>query len=259
MMMSEKNIRHIIRQILLAESESDEKALANMTADEPLGRYAFSPQRQGPPAPLPRPPQEPNTDFEQKLFWSLYMHFSDPESSQSFTKNSEYANIVSDFLKKGKYSDVFKEPEEDVVYRGVLLSIDTLRKMLPPNLFSDVETLEAKDSFEIETTEDLRKIAERYDTNTVITNKDNRPVSSWTISAKIATEFANRGYWSMPAGSKHLYNVILCASPADNRYKFLDAKSLYGIGGIGGIYTREQEVISIGSIKLDHMYIVRIT
>jgi len=252
MPMSETRLRHIIRQALLAESDADKGNLANVSAgDEPLGKYAFSPQRQ-----WPRPP-ELNTSLEQGLYWSLYLHFMDPENSKSFTKNSFYAGIVSDILKKGQYTDVFKAPDADVVYRGMRLSIDTLKDMLPPKLISEIESLEAKDENEVNEINDLSKIANRYEIDTVITNKENRPVSSWTRSFYIATEFSNR-IGASRAGAE--YSVILCALVDDpyNDHKFLDAGLLYGIGGIGSGYEREQEVISIGSISLESMYIVRV-
>lgn len=254
MPMSETRLRHIIRQALLAESDADKGNLANVSAgDELLGKYAFSPQRKSLPNP---PPPEQNTPFEQDLYWSLYSHFVDPESSNSFTKNRLYAEIVSDILKKGQYPDVFKAPDADVVYRGMRLSIDTLRKMLPPKLISEIESLEAKDESEVNEINDLSKIANRYEIDTVITNRENRPVSSWTRSIYIATEFSNRIIYR--AGAE--YSVILCALVDDpyNDHKFLDAGLLYGIGGIGSGYEREQEVISIGSISLESMYVVRV-
>ena len=252
MMMSEKNIRHIIRQILLTESGVGERPLVNVTTDsELLGKYAFSPQRKSLSNP---PPPEPNTPIEQALYWSLYLHFVDPESGSSFTKNKAYAEIVSGFLQRGMYDDVFREPDIDVAYRGLTLSIDTLRKMLPPKLISEIESLEVKDQNEIDEADDLTKIANRYEVDTVITNRENYPVASWTRSIHIATEFSNRFYGSRPSPA---YNVILCALIDDNQHKFLDAGLLYGIGGIGSSYEREQEVISIGSIKLESMYIVR--
>ena len=252
MPMSETRLRHIIRQALLAESDADKGSLANVSAgDEPLGKYAFSPQRQ-----WPRPP-EPNTPLEQDLYWSLYLHFVDPESNKSFTKNRLYSEIVSDILKKGQYPDVFKAPDVDVVYRGIRLSIDTLRKMLPSKLISEIESLEAKDKNEVYEIDDLSEIANRYEVDAVITNRENRPVSSWTRSIYIATEFSNRIDTVRPGGE---YSVILCALVDDpyNRHKFLDADPLYGIGGIGSSYEDEQEVISIGSISLESMYIVRV-
>lgn len=86
-------------QLYLSKSEAG--------PDDPLGRIAFAPAREG-------IPHEPNTRLEKKLGKAIEDHF------MGFKLLSpEMAQLLRELMAQGLYSSMFAEPTVGVVYRGM--------------------------------------------------------------------------------------------------------------------------------------------
>jgi len=201
--------------------------------ESPLGKYAFSPQRQMMNA--RPPPMEKNTSIENALLRSIRNHFLGKRSL-----SRQQSQLAMSFIKDNLYPDIFMEPPSGTYYRGMLLNIDDLERMGIDitKIDSSIKTQEMKGKFEIKPLED-------------------RFSSSWSSSYEIAKEFSLR---NRHRRGKNLYAVVFAASKANNPGKFLDAEGFYGVDlDEFEDFSSEKEVIGLGTIWADWMEIVSVS
>lgn len=199
--------------------------------DSPLGKYAFSPQRQMQTRP---PPMERNTPVESALLRSIRNHF---RGERSLTR--QQASMVLDFIRDGLYPDVFRAAPDGTYYRGMLLDVYELEAMGIDitRMDPDAKKQEMSGNFEIKPLDD-------------------RFSSSWSSSFEVAENFS-LGKGAM--GRTNLYAVVFAASIADNPGKFLDAEGFYGVDlDDFDDFSDEKEVIGLGTIWANRVEMVRI-
>ena len=186
--------------------------------DSPLGKYAFSPQRQ---MQMNPPPMEKNTPVETALLRSIRNHFM---NERPLTRKQ--AQLATSFIRDGLYPDVFVEPPPGTYYRGMLLHIDDLERMgVDITLIGDSKKLELRGDYEIKPLED------RYS-------------SSWSSSFEVADGF------SLGAGARgrtNMYSAVFGATTELNPGKFLDAQGFYDVD-LEEDFGYEYEVIGLGTI-----------
>lgn len=216
-----------LRQIIREELESDQTGNSDDFLDDaPLGKYAFSPQRQSLPNP---PPMEPNTRIETALRMSLQNHV---RGIRPLTRRQ--AQLILSFINAGMYSDIIKGPPPGTYYRGMMLSLDSLKSLGIPVPHMDV--------FETQMLTGPFDVAPRGVT------------ASWTSNLSLATDYA-LGYSVSGLGDEHIYTTIFFAEIDDNPGKFIDLSSLYDI--IGKSFSVEKEVIGVGTIRVKSVSLMR--
>lgn len=196
--------------------------------DSPLGKYAFSPQRQGQPKP---PPMEKNTRVESALLNSIINHF---EGRRPLTR--QQAELVIGFIRDGLYPDIFRKPRSGTYFRGMLLHVDDLKKM-------GIDITRIDPSFK------KQELLGDFE----IVPTGNRFSSSWSTSFSVAADFATR------RGSlgTNMYAVVFTATKKDNQGKFLDAEGFYGVD-LGSDFGGEKEVIGLGTIRANRVNLTRV-
>ncbi len=231
--------KEILRMSRIAELEGKEREEAEYAASyeptapigSPLGKYAFSPQRQ---AARKRPPMERNTPVESALLRSIINHF---EGNRPLTR--QQANLVMGFIRDGLYTDVFREAPPGTYFRGMSLTLDELERMGVDitELDPDVGKQELRGNFEI-------------------TPMGDRFSSSWTSDIEVADGFSlgRRSQWE-----SNTYSVIFAASSGENSGKFLDAEGLYDVEMEEvNFFAQEKEVIGLGAINANWVRLVRL-
>jgi hypothetical protein len=217
-----------------AERQRAEEYAANYepTAPEgaPLGRYAFSPQRQGSMRP---PPPERNLPAESALLRSIISHF---EGRRPLTR--QQSDLVMSFIRDGLYPDVFREPPPGTYYRGMLLAIEDLTAMgISIPRMEIGETLDIENDF-------------------TMMPQGNRFSSSWSSDIEVADRFS-RG--NLGQSAHDVYSVIFAAGSQENPGKFIDAEGLYDLDMEEGDYfAAEKEVIGLGPINANRVRLVRL-
>ena len=200
--------------------------------DSPLGKYAFSPQRQMRTRP---PPMEKNTGTENALLRSIRNHF---EGERPLTR--QQAQLAIGFIRDGLYPDVFKEAPAGTYYRGMLLDVYELEGMGIDitRMEPDAKKQEMRGNFEIKPLDD-------------------RFSSSWSSSFEVAENFSlGRG----SRGRTNLYAVVFAATTTNNPGKFLDAEGFYGVDlDDFDDFTDEKEVIGLGTIWANWVEMVSVS
>ena len=225
-----------IRRKVAKEREAEERRKAEeyestyepkAPPDSPLGKYAFSPQRQ---LQMRPPPVEKNTPVESALLRSIRNHFM---GERPLTR--QQAQLAIGFIRDGLYPDVFKEPPAGTFYRGMLLHIDELKSMgVDITRIGRQGKLELKGNFEINPLDD-------------------RFSSSWSASFDIAEDFSARS----GAGRKNMYSAVFSATTEMNPGKFLDAEGFYDVD-LGSDFGEEKEVIGLGTIWANSVNLMEI-
>lgn len=225
----------IMKEKRRQETEAESRRAAEYEAtyepkappDSPLGKYAFSPQRQMRTRP---PPMEKNTSVESALLRSIRNHF---EGERPLTR--QQAQLAIGFIRDGLYPDIFKEPPPGTFYRGMLLHVDELERMgVNITLIGDQRKLDLSGNFEIKPLDD-------------------RFSSSWSSSFEVAEGFSlGRG-----AGRKNMYSAVFSATTGMNPGKFLDAEGFYDVD-LGSDFGEEKEVIGLGTIWANSVNLVEI-
>lgn len=213
--MNKKLLREFVRQIIL------ERTAAQAPETAQLGSYAFPDKREEDDL-----PEEPNTQYEDELFDALQghivlNHYLPPDD----------AKTVQKFLKNGWYEDVFTPPSEDVLYRGMSLSTEELKKVL---------------------NDDIDDVKGEKPVNFVFKPRSGGG-SSWTTDPEVAKNFAE-----MYTDDEKRWPVILIAKSADNFDSFVSGKpgskgkGIYRLKDIarGTGFETENEVIGLGDIKV---------
>ena len=197
----------------------------------PLGKYAFSPQRQMSPKP---PPFERNVPVEAALLRSINNHL---EGERPLTRRQ--AELIYGLIRQGLYPDVFMEPPPGTYYRGMILSLEIMERMGvdTSGIGSGSDPIEMSGIFNIAPTGD-------------------RFSSSWSSDVEIANAFSlgNQG-----ETLQHIYAVVFAASTEDNPGKFIDAAGFYGVDlNDYSNFEGEKEVIGLGTIRANHVRTTRI-
>ena len=219
---TEEYLRQIIREAL--ESFQADSEITSPVA--PLGKYAFSPQRQALPNP---PPLEPNTRIETARRISLENHVT---GIRPLTRRQ--AQLILNFIDAGLYSDVIKAPPPGTYYRGMLLSLDSLKSMGIPVPHMKL--------FEKQTLIGPFDVVPRVAT------------TSWTSNYNLAIDYMH-GFSAKGLGDEHIYTTMLFAEIDDNPGKFIDLVDLYDI--IGKSFAVEKEVIGVGTIRVKSVHLAR--
>lgn len=183
-------------------------APAMVTKTRPLGKFAFALARDD-------VPPEKNTQKEDDLEDALKRHFG---HNRDMTPKE--TNAFKLLLKQKKYKDLIREPDVDVVFRGVRFDHKHLEKLTG-------ETLEQEGV--------LRK---PY----TVTHYVKKSASSWTTSYDIAHEYAADGH--------NCTAVVFHARVSDNPNKFMVCDdALYKLVFTSS-YRREHEAIALGPVRV---------
>ncbi len=205
--------------------------------DAPLGKYAFSPQRQNTINP---PPKEKNTKIESMILASLSKHVAG-----TTPMSSNAAQIIKTLLEQGLYKDVFKAPTVDKLYRGMGVTEEYIQNLgINPN--------ELNEELGKENIEDMlgRRKAKVIERQFTFKPRGKTFASSWTTSPKVAADFA-----STNAPTKGTYMVIMEAETDLNDGSFLDAAGFYEIDNLAS-FSSEQEVFGLGEITVSKIYVL---
>jgi hypothetical protein len=184
----------------------------------PLGKYAFSPQRQqwNPP-----PPKERNTPIENSLLKRIANHFSNEKSQLT----SDQIAMITGFIRDGLYSDFFVEPRSGTLYRGMVLTADQL-----VNAGIDPNTAEQKGEFRLSP------------------NKG-RLLSSWTNDLEVARAFSRADPEFMPGKpTTKKFSAVFSADASENPGKFIDMQAFYDTSASFPDLEIEDEIIGVGTI-----------
>ena len=188
--------------------------------DEPeggdLGKIAFGEER------LDDVPFEKDTREERELYDGFVEQIFRNEKL-----NSSQIEIMKKLLHDKKYSKFFKEPSNDVLYRGIAVTDDWLKKQLGLLPEDDVP---ASGIF-----------SEEYE--------DDKKMSSWTIDRSMAESFA------VASKERSLNNwmVIFTAKVSENPGCFLDlADGIYTLDRFAG-KQNEKEIFGFGPIAVSSL------
>lgn len=194
------------------------RLIRELAADLPLQKYAFADQRKD-------TPEEPNTEDEQELFYSLQDYFKN-----NSTIDNHMAKMIKDALTCGQYKDVFRAPDERTVYRGMGVDDAFLKRAL--KLTDDKEIPDIGDKSASFTFEPYH--------GTVVT--------SWTTDANIAINFAGDH-----ADRRHPWQLIMIAAVSDNPNQLVvGPDGLYKIAEFSD-YSLEDEVLALGAVKVSQV------
>jgi len=234
-----RHSKEIHRMSRIAELEGAEREEAEYAASyeptapigSPLGKYAFSPQRQ---AAKKRPPMERNTPVESALLRSIINHF---EGMRPLTRKQ--AEMVMGFIRDGLYPDVFREPPPGEYHRGMVLTIEDLELMgvtVPSNTEVEVPV-------EIAGRFSIRPVGDRFS-------------SSWSYDFTQADKFS---IGRLGQGANDAFSAIFTASTGDNPGKFIDAEGLYDVEMEEiNFYAQEKEVVGLGTIIANSVRLMRL-
>lgn len=179
--------------------------------DDEFEEYLFADERHS------QVPDEPDTRDEKALYDKLEAHFVANEAL-----SEDEANLIKRLMADGKYSTVLKKPDVELVYRGMAVNDDYLRRALG---LDDDESLPQKGS----------------KTASFTFTPRNGGSSSWSLRHESTFDFMN--------GSKD-FNVLLIARTSDNDGSFVSGPGgLYKVGKLGK-HEDEQEVVGLGAIKV---------
>jgi len=187
------------------------KKYAEGEKDDPLGYIVFGQDRVGNKAPW-----EQDTEYERDLYRALSRHINDNKPA-----DGETVSKIKSILKKELYPKMFAEPSTEVVYRGMSVTLEWLKRALKRSKI------------------DEKGSEEKTFTFTPIRGE----TSSWTNSKKVTERFTSE--------NSHTYAVILHARVEDNPDKFLDlTKGMYKNVGRFAPFNNEKESIGLGKIKV---------
>ena len=230
---TEGQLRRMIRETLLSETDpshpADHSGKRHPAAPpgSPLGKYAFSPQRQRQSDP---PPMERNRPVENALVRSIKGYL---DGQLQLTR--QQSELAMSFIRDGLYPDVFREPRPGAYHRGMLLRTSDLEKMgvdrelIDPDLPTMSKSQKIPGSFEVK-------------------SQDGAAASSWSYSPSVARAFIE-SYLLEDVGD--FYGVVFSATSDDNPGKFMDCAPFYDLDIDLRIdeVEKEEEVIGFGTIR----------
>lgn len=190
-----------------------EELAAQAPPDAPMGQWAWPNQRT-------LDVDEHDTHEEVELLDAIVKAILDTEKPLQL----QQAELLFKCLKNGWYKEVIKEPDVDVVYRGIGVTGEKLESMLGGTITGETGTLKKSLSY--------------------------TPIaagSSWSKRAEVADEFArNVGYTKKPE-----YSVVFTASTAANRGKMIDFEEFYMLNYETDGNSPEKEVYALGSVMIE--------
>jgi hypothetical protein len=200
-------------------------------SDYPLEKYAFAPQRRG------KVPDEPNTKFESDLFRALKSHLEHVSALRP-----QYVQVVQQFLNNKQYTDIFHEPTQKQVFRGIAVTSQWLGNAinLDPDEIDNVN-IEIDDEGFPDSGSESAKFTFRP--------KNEGEGSSWTTDVQTAICFSFDNLKSeKPRG------IIMVANVADNKNRFVECENgIYDVEELD-VYDTENEVIALGDVKVSKLY-----
>lgn len=208
--------RGISRFISRARQEH-EKLISDAEAeqDDPLGRFAFAPERKG-------VPYEVNNELEKKMRAKLAVHFGGGQMI-----DNETLELIRGFVEQGLYSKVFFETDAPVVYRGMNVKKSGI-KWLQGLVGGDLKG-HGVANVDYEYTQRDSSLSELGG------------ASSWTTSKDVPKKFFEKNA---------AYHIIMHARTADNPGQFLSAEGLYNLSFVSPEWKSEKEAIGVGTIKV---------
>ena len=199
--------------------------------DHPLEKYAFADQRAG------KVPREPNTRYESDLFRALRSHLEHYSALRP-----RYVLSVQQFLANKQYTDIFHEPSQKLIYRGMAVTSQWLGNAI--NLDPD-----EIDNVNIEIDDEGFPDSGSESAKFTFNPKNKDEGSSWTTDVQTAIDF---GFGNVK--SEKPWGIIMVATVVDNENRFVECNNgIYDVEELD-VYDTENEVIALGSIKVSKLY-----
>jgi hypothetical protein len=200
-------------------------------SDYPLEKYAFAPQRRG------KVPDEPNTKFESDLFRALKSHLEHVSALRP-----QYVQVVQQFLNNKQYTDIFHEPTQKQVFRGMAVTSQWLGNAINLDPYEiDNVNIEIDDEGFPDSGSESAKFTFRP--------KNEGTGSSWTTDVQTAIDF---GLGNIK--SEKPWGIIMVANVADNENRFVECENgIYDVEELD-VYDTENEVIALGDVKVSKLY-----
>jgi hypothetical protein len=203
-----KKYLHVPRQTEISPEE-EEKAK--------LGKFALPQIRNDLPRSVTK--LDPNTSYENELEQDIETHVR----STSNPIDKKHVDYIRDALKHGWYPNIFKAPNVDVVYRGIVVRYATAER-----LFGITQ----------EQVEDLKNDGQPFDieiNKTVKSSNNEDKAVSWSKQLRVAEGFSWSGF------SEQAVGIIFHAHVADNPGLFWDLSA-------STKYDTEDEVIALSNL-----------
>jgi hypothetical protein len=162
---------------------------------------------------------DPNTSYENELEQDIETHVR----STSNPIDKKHVDYIRDALKHGWYPNIFKAPNVDVVYRGIVVRYATAER-----LFGITQ----------EQVEDLKNDGQPFDieiNKTVKSSNNEDKAVSWSKQLRVAEGFSWSGF------SEQAVGIIFHAHVADNPGLFWDLSA-------STKYDTEDEVIALSNL-----------
>jgi hypothetical protein len=195
------------------KSDSESDAPAEAPPEAPLGKFAFAPLR-------PSVPFERNTSVENKLQDAIIAHL---EENNKLPPDA--LMLIRTFTENNWYPNLFSEPKEEMLYRGMFVSKEYLKSMLG--------------------TKRVPKSGKKK------INWPFRPwgkASSWTSDKAYARDIVIENVYENAAEGEFV--IVMCAKSSDNRGKLFDIEGVYEIPDLES-YSHEKEIIGYGDITIE--------
>jgi hypothetical protein len=188
----------------------------------PLGLHAFSDERQILPSP---PPSEKNTAAETRLFQKII---------KSVERNAKLdvraAETIKGILRDGQYQDMLREPEAEMLYRGMILSPKEIEALLG--------------------TKDWIQAHRGGLAGDFVFRPRGGAASSWTTDKSVASNFTGTS-WLSPRGDRNKRKVVMTARRSSNPFCFFELKPFYPLLSNYDFYSAESEAVGLGDIKFE--------
>ena len=188
---------------------------AEADPDDPLGRFAFAPERKG-------VPYEQNNALEKKMRDKIAIHFGGGQMI-----DNETLELIRGFVEQDLYSKVFFETDAPVVYRGMNVK-KTGIKWMQGLVGGDLKG-HGVANVDYEYTQRDSSLSELGG------------ASSWSTSKEVPKNFFEKNA---------AYHIIMHARTADNPGQFLSAEGLYNLSFVSPAWKSEKEAIGVGTIKV---------
>lgn len=188
----------------------------------PLGLYAFSDERQKLPSP---PPIEKNTGTETRLFKKIV------DSIERNKKlDTRAAEAIKGILSDGQYQDMLREPEAEMLYRGMLLNRVEVEALLG--------------------TKDYIQAYRGGLAGDFVFRPRGGAASSWTTDKSVASNFTGTS-WLSSRGDRNKSKVVMTARKSSNPFCFFELKPFYPFLSDYDFYSAESEAVGLGDIKFE--------
>lgn len=220
------------------ENSTQGDDVINVTADSPEGgpldKYAFFDRRKDNKIKAAREAgiEEEDNPTEDYIFTVLQHHISDNEDL-----SKREINAIKMLVKDERYSEIFRETKANEIMRGITVSIETLEKLLGVRSTTI-------------------KMGEKNKIDAIVAGMRGKQNTSWTVDHQQAKNFAtNDGNVSESSDD---IPIIIYANPQDSAdTTFVEFRNaIYKIRGLDN-YKYEQEVMALGSVRINAIEVVR--